>query len=586
MTDTRSDCSEADAPARSCSWAQRAILGAVCALVIVSYAFAARPGYSVPTRLNPSYDYYNLLVDGFRAGQLGLKLAAPPGLAQLADPYDPDANARYQLLDMSYYKGRLYLYFGVTPALVLFWPYAVLTGHYLVQKNAVVIFCSTGFLACAWLLHSLWRRCFAGVSVAVVAIGTLALGLASGTLLLLARSDVYEVSISCGYALSMLALAAIWKALHDSSHRAWWLAAASVAFGLAVGARPTLLVGAVILVVPVIQAWRERRPIGGTLAAALGPIALIGVGLMFYNYRRFDDPLEFGWHYQLSAKSQVVREVFSPRFLWFNFRVYFLEPVRWTGRFPFVREPALPRLPAGYGQPMNCLGVLVNIPVVWLALAVALLWRTQPGRADANALRWFTGAVGWQFAMCALALGMFRSSNPRYELDFLPGLVLLAAIGILALERALAGCPRRRRAMRWVWGFLLCFSVAFNLCAGVERGAEAHNNSGRALLKSGNVPGAIAQFDQALRLWPDFAEAHNNLGGALWKTGDVRGAIDQFERALRVEPDDAAARYNLGVALEQDGRIQEAIGQYEHALRINPDFVEARNALAQARAAH
>jgi hypothetical protein len=37
-----------------------------------------------------------------------------------------------------------------------------------------------------------------------------------------------------------------------------------VAYGLAVGARPSLLFGAVILLVPVVQAWRER----GDVAAA------------------------------------------------------------------------------------------------------------------------------------------------------------------------------------------------------------------------------------------------------------------------------------------------------------------------------
>ena len=28
---------------------------------------------------------------------------------------------------------------------------------------------------------------------------------------------------------------------------------------------------------------------------------LIGLGLMFYNARRFDSPFEFGWHYQLNG---------------------------------------------------------------------------------------------------------------------------------------------------------------------------------------------------------------------------------------------------------------------------------------------
>ena len=210
-------------------------------------------------------------MQGFRAGQLSLKKEVPPGLAQLADPYDPAAHAPYRVLDMSYYKGKLYLYFGVTPAVVLFWPYVALTGHYLSQKDAVVIFCLVGFLASVGLLCALWRRYFAEVSVAVVAAGALALGLATCMPVLLARCDVYEVAISCGYALTMLALAAIWRALHEPERRCRWLAAASLAYGLAVGARPSLLFGAVILLVPVAQAWRERRTGVGSVAGGDRP---------------------------------------------------------------------------------------------------------------------------------------------------------------------------------------------------------------------------------------------------------------------------------------------------------------------------
>jgi len=77
-------------------------------------------------------NHYNLLVRGFQHGQLSLDKVAPPQLATLPDPYDPVANGRYRtgngLHDMTYYKGRLYLYFGVAPALLLFWPWAALTG--------------------------------------------------------------------------------------------------------------------------------------------------------------------------------------------------------------------------------------------------------------------------------------------------------------------------------------------------------------------------------------------------------------------------------------------------------------------------
>ncbi len=130
------------APKRDVLWTSCASFGLVCTLVIVILAWSAEPAFLALFHPKAEDSYYNLLVQGFRAGQLNVKREAPPGLAQSADPYDPALNARYQLDagDMSYYQGKLYLYFGVTPAVVLFWPYVVLTGHYLSDKAAVVIF--------------------------------------------------------------------------------------------------------------------------------------------------------------------------------------------------------------------------------------------------------------------------------------------------------------------------------------------------------------------------------------------------------------------------------------------------------------
>ena len=43
---------------------------------------------------------------------------------------------------------------------------------------------------------------------------------------------------------------------------------------------------------------------------------------------------------------------------------------------------------------------------------------------------------------------------------------------------------------------------------------------------------AVAQYQQALALKPDFAEAHNNLGTALQDQGKVDEAVAQYRRAL------------------------------------------------------
>jgi tetratricopeptide (TPR) repeat protein len=572
-------------------------------LVIGVYGYTAHSAFLASTSPNAAEAYYNLLVQGFRVGQLNLKKEVPPGLAQFADPYDRTANKQYGVLDLSYYKGKFYLYFGATPAVVLFWPYVALTGHYLSQKDAGVIFCLVGFLASVGLLCALWRRYFAEVGVAVVAAGTLALGLATFTPSLLARCDVYEVAISCGYALTMLALAAMWKAVHEPERRGWWLAAASLAYGLAVGARPSLLFGAAFLLVPVAQAWRERfsarlqherRKVWALLLAAMGPIILIGLGLMLYNALRFDNPLEFGQHYQLSGQRQVTLRFFSLDYLWFNFRVYFLEPARWGAHFPFVHKIAVPHPPPGHGGEETPFGVLTNIPLVWLALAAPLAWQNRSGQAGTS-LRWFMMAAVVLLGICTATLGVFCGANLRYEVEFLPTLVLLAAIGILSLERALTptlasnrirgqesgqACrPVWRRALRWGWSLLLGFSVAFNLLVGVEHCAEAHYNLGSILYLEGQVPEAAAQFEQALRLNPDYAEAHYNLGALLKDQGRVPEAMVHYEQALRINPDYAEAHYNLGSILYLEGRVPEAMVHYEQALRIKPTYAEAHNNL-------
>ncbi len=559
-------------------------LAAVCALVIGVYAYMAQSGVLELVSPNAGDSYYNLLVQGFRAGQLSLKKEVPPGLAQLTDPYDPTANEPYRfppytMLDLSYYKGRLYLYFGVTPALVLFWPFVTLTGQYLFHRQAVAIFCTIGFLVSVGLLRALWRRYFAEVSVRVVAACALALGLATGVPVLLSQADVYEVPISCGYMLTMLALAAIWCALHQPERRCRWLAAASVAYGLAVGARPSLLFGAVILLVPVVQSWRERRQIGAQLMAAMGPIALIGLGLMLYNNLRFDNPFEFGLHYQLTIRRLVARQFFNLRYLWFNFRVNFLGPARWSVHSPFVHGCTVPPFPAGYAQVGRPFGILTNIPVVWLALAVPLAWRGRSGQAG-SVLRWFVTAVALLFGICALTVGLYECAIFRYEVDFLPALLLLAVVGILGLERVLVGRPVWRRAVRGGYGLLLGFSVVFNLLASVEYYAEAHNNLAATLMRVGRVQEAIHHYEQALRLQPDYADAHNNLGVALDQADRIQEAIGHFEQALRINPDNPSAHRNLGFALLQVGKVPEAIIQYEQALQIKPDDIEAHYTLA------
>jgi lipoprotein NlpI len=115
-----------------------------------------------------------------------------------------------------------------------------------------------------------------------------------------------------------------------------------------------------------------------------------------------------------------------------------------------------------------------------------------------------------------------------------------------------------------------------------ENNYLAHNNLGVTLEKKGQIDEAIRQYQEAIRLKPDFAESHSNLGAILGMQGQTDEAISQFQEAVRLVPDDATAHYNLGTALGVKGQVDEAISQLQEAIRLKPDYADARQNLAHA----
>ena len=99
MIGSTSFCGKAGVPEGKTYRVRCAVWSAVCAFVIGVFAWSANSGALELWGLRAEDTYYNLLVQGFRAGQLSLKKEVPPGLAQLADPYDPAANGPYRWPD-------------------------------------------------------------------------------------------------------------------------------------------------------------------------------------------------------------------------------------------------------------------------------------------------------------------------------------------------------------------------------------------------------------------------------------------------------------------------------------------------------
>ena len=115
--------------------------------------------------------------------------------------------------------------------------------------------------------------------------------------------------------------------------------------------------------------------------------------------------------------------------------------------------------------------------------------------------------------------------------------------------------------------------------------ARWHSNLGLALSKMpGRIPEAVAELQEALRISPGLASAHNNLGTALMKTpARMPDAIAEFQAALRIDPGYSEAQNNLGLALSKiPQRLPEAIAELQGLLRSNPDDAAAHGNLGMA----
>jgi glycosyltransferase involved in cell wall biosynthesis len=80
---------------------------------------------------------------------------------------------------------------------------------------------------------------------------------------------------------------------------------------------------------------------------------------------------------------------------------------------------------------------------------------------------------------------------------------------------------------------------------------------------------AIAYFEKATQIAPNFAQGHFNYGIALKTSGRFTDAIAAYQQAIALEPNYAEAHQNLGVVLMKVGYFPEAIAAFTRAIQLH-----------------
>ncbi|MGB9169342.1 MAG: tetratricopeptide repeat protein [Nitrososphaeraceae archaeon] len=100
-------------------------------------------------------------------------------------------------------------------------------------------------------------------------------------------------------------------------------------------------------------------------------------------------------------------------------------------------------------------------------------------------------------------------------------------------------------------------------------------NLGRFYADHGNSTGAIAAFDRALSIDPDFIEALNSKAYVLRDLGNYSQSIEFFNKVIEKDSKHKWAWNNIGYSLLQLGNVSESVGYIDKALEIDPHYQSA-----------
>jgi tetratricopeptide (TPR) repeat protein/S1-C subfamily serine protease len=115
----------------------------------------------------------------------------------------------------------------------------------------------------------------------------------------------------------------------------------------------------------------------------------------------------------------------------------------------------------------------------------------------------------------------------------------------------------------------------YDLIISKDQKAWAYNNRGVSKSKLGDNKGAVADYNVAIGINPQYAEPYSNRGITKYRSGDNKGAMEDYNIAIRIDPQYGEAYGNRGNVKSDLGDLKGAIADYDITIKINPKSAEA-----------
>ncbi|NEP44372.1 MAG: tetratricopeptide repeat protein, partial [Okeania sp. SIO2H7] len=110
--------------------------------------------------------------------------------------------------------------------------------------------------------------------------------------------------------------------------------------------------------------------------------------------------------------------------------------------------------------------------------------------------------------------------------------------------------------------------------------SNPHYNLGKVLEQKGELIEAIAHYQKAIEIEPKNPEIYNSLGDIFQKKGDLEAGIKAYQKATEIEPNFWEVHHKLGNCWQEVGNLDDALVAYQKSIELNADFSWSYNNLA------
>jgi len=109
--------------------------------------------------------------------------------------------------------------------------------------------------------------------------------------------------------------------------------------------------------------------------------------------------------------------------------------------------------------------------------------------------------------------------------------------------------------------------------------AGTYYNLGAVYFSKGMLDEAAAELEKAIEINPNYVDAYTSLGVVYINKGMFDEADVLWKKAIEINPEYAGAHYNLGAIYFRKGMLDEAAAELKKAIEINPKYADAHNNL-------